>query len=195
MAVGKNDLSLNGGAIIPIPEPVNDGSNQRVSQAIMWGEVVYDPKPFVEKTRKRGQLLKINLILRFGRKLFQKVSVPQDSPFYFAVRALKRGDRVLVAGLYSESDGWVRDKETGEVAPRIDEKTGEQKIYRELYVGFLSVELATTDPDEWRRRLHDIPDPFYEADMLLEEREARSGAREVHEFTNETLDLGMQREW
>ena len=195
MGVGKNDLLLNGGAIIPVPEPISEGANQRVSQAIFWGEVILDPKPFVENTKKRGRLVKINLIIRFGKKMFQKIGVPQDNPFYFAARALQKHDRVLITGLYTEADGWVRDKETGEIAPRIDEKTGEQMVYRDMSLGFLVSEIAMTDPDEWKRRLRSVPDPFYEAEQILEEREARAGTNDPADYTNEAKDLGQNREW
>ena len=190
-------MFINGGAIIPLPEPVGEGVNQRVSQAIFWGEVIMDPKPFVENTKKRGRLLKINLIIRFGKKMFQKIGIPQDSPFYFAARALQKHDRVFIAGLYSESDGWVKDKETGIVAPRIDEKTGEQKLYRDMNVGFLVTEIAITDPDEWRRRLRSIPDPFYEAEQIIaqreEEREARAEINAPTNYVVEAKDIGMNR--
>lgn len=194
----KRDLLLNGGAIIPVPEQTAEGSNQRATQAVIWGEVSFDPKPFVENTKKRGQLVKIILAVRLGKHIFQRVHVPQDCPFYYAARALRKGDRVMVCGMYVETDAWTKDKSTGERFPKIDERTGDQKIYREMYVGFLCAELAITDPEEWKRRLHDVPDPFYEAEQLMEEREARQAAeRYVNgaDYSDETYDIETQRGW
>ena len=47
--MGNIDKLLNGGAIIPIPEPLESKPTQRTSSACIWGHLFEDPKPFVEK--------------------------------------------------------------------------------------------------------------------------------------------------
>ena len=68
---------------------------------------------------------------------------------------------------------------------KIDPKTGEQMVYRDLYPGFILPELAVTDPEAWKKRLHDVPDPFYEAEDILKAKEEQ---RLISEARNEGLD-------
>ena len=169
------DKLLNGGAIIPIPEVVDESTTQRTSSALIWGQVVDDPRPFVENTKKRGQLLKIVFVIRINKKSFQRCHVPSDCPFYFTVRALKKGDRIVVFGTYAENDGFVKDPETKERVPKLDEN-GNQVVYRDFYPGFIVPEIAITEPEEWIKRMREVPDPFYEAGELLAEKEAKKAA-------------------
>ena len=158
------DKRLNGGAIIPIPEREEGGRGGRASSALLWGEIVNEPRPFLENTRKRGQLLKIILLLRLGKKQFQRLHIPSDSPFYLTARALEKGDRIIVTGTYTEHDG-VRKKDQVQI------------VVRDFYPGFLVPMLAVTDPDGWRARLCNTPDPLYEKDQILTEKEAEELTR------------------
>ena len=185
--MGGRDKLLNGGAIIPVPE-ASEGTAQRTSSALLWGEVVDDPKPFPENTRKRGQLLKIVLVVRIGKTATQRINVSSDSPWFFAVRALKKHDRVAVMGVYAENDGYTKD-ESGNRVPKLDKKTGEQMVYRDVYIGFIMPEIAVTDPDAWKQRLHEVPDPFYEAQELVRAKEERQLLAEAQ---NEGLDYTNQ---
>ena len=180
---------LNGGAIIPVPEATEEGSAQRTSSAAIWGEVARDPKPFVQNTKKRGQLLKIVLLIRLGKESFQLVHVPSDSPWYYTVRALKQNDRVCVFGVYAENDGFTKD-EDGNKVPKIDPKTGEQVVYRSFYPGFIMPELAVTAPDKWRKQLLEAPDPINEAVELEREKAQRAEEQndEGWEYTNQAFN-------
>ena len=179
------DKLLNGGTIIPIPEAREQGSRGRSSTGALWGMVAEDPKPFVMNTKHRGQLLKIIMIVRMGYGVFQRVNVASDDPFFLTVRALKKGDRVLIFGVYTEFDSYKK-------------QTGEEKTYRDVYPGFIIPQIAITDPKLWLERLTDTPDPFYEAQELLEEREAKKAADEFaygFDYSAEAIDAYDRKGW
>lgn len=150
--------NFHAGTVIPIPVETEKQPNVRESHGILWGMVQKKPKPFLMNT-KRGEVCKVYLIVRFGRKKFQRCPVTSDNPWFDMVVALEPDDVVLICGKYQETDYIGKD--------------GQEYTNRDFFPGFICPVEAVVNPARWQARLDAAPDPFYLAKLAQEEKEKK----------------------
>ena len=146
--MGKKTKQLCGGSVIPIPVRDEKSPGHREGPGIIWGEVVYRPKPFIVR-KKEADAVKCYLLIRMGRQRLQRIPITSESAWFETVMCLMPGDRVLISGTYSEYE--------------YTNSEGEEKIIRDFYIGFIVPGLAISNPELWQERRSNAPDPFYEA--------------------------------
>lgn len=156
----------DGGFIIPNPREESDG--RRRASATYWGTIAVPPEKHRINSRKLGAVDEIFFLVASRKRTFQRMHVRPDNPFYHIACMLQQGERVFIAGEYTERD-YTKTISEWDIAHnkkyREGYEVGDQVLVTEFDMTpqWIIPEQAITDPIAYQQRFLRPSDPMYAA--------------------------------